>query len=108
MKTAVKWSAIGLPILVMAFLLAYQYVAEPDRTTRLEWKAANGGDVARYDIHCWNSAKQFTATFHVDNPNTTSYVIEELEPGTYQCAITAIDSEGHESALSNLVTKTVP
>ena len=108
MKIVTKWTAIGLPVLILAFLLSYQYVSEPDRSAKLEWSAAASEDVASYDIHCWNGANQFTATIHVENPEATSYVIDDLAPGTYQCAITAIDSEGHESALSNLVTKTVP
>jgi hypothetical protein len=97
-----------------AFFL-YSYVFVSDAPTRLAWvaptEAENGdrlNDLAGYDIHCWNAAMHYMTTIHVEKPSATSYVIDDLAPGTYQCAVAAIDASGHESALSNVVAKTIP
>ena len=84
----------------------------PSGPTTLTWTAPTEDennepliDLAGFNIHCWTD--QFTNSFHIDDPETTSYVIEDLAPGTYYCAVSAINADGLESVLSNLVTKTV-
>ena len=42
---------------------------------------------------------------HLDNPGLTSYVVENLEPGTYYFVATAINSAGIESPFSREVVK---
>ena len=115
MKNLRIWVAIGLPVTVLACLFLYNYAFVPDASTRLAWvaptEAENGDrldDLAGYDIHCWNAATHYMTTIHVEKPSATSYVIDDLVPGTYQCAVAAIDASGHESALSNVVAKTIP
>ncbi len=115
MKKLPKWISIGLPVLVLGFLVFYKTMLSPDGSTTLSWTAPTENennepltDLAGYNIHCWAGAGQFTITIHVDDPATTSHVIENLSPGTYYCAVSAVNKNGRESALSNMVAKTVP
>lgn len=110
-----KWSLILLPALILGYFAFDRIVLTPDGSTTLAWTApieTDGNepltDLAGYNIYCWAGAGQYTDTFHIDGPATTSYVIEELESGTYYCAISAINTDGIESVLSNVVAKTVP
>lgn len=64
-------------------------------------------DLAGYKIHCWNAAEQQTETIVLEDSEVTSYELDHLRPGTYQCALSAVNSDGSESALSNVVTRTV-
>ena len=43
----------------------------------------------------------------VNDSNQTSYVVSDLGPGTYYFTVTALDSNGNESAMSNEGSKTV-
>lgn len=64
-------------------------------------------DLAGYTVHCWNSEDRQTETIVVQDSEVTRYEIEHLWPGTYQCAVSAVKSDGSQSVLSNVVTKTV-
>jgi len=115
MKNVAKWVVVGVPVFVLAFLLTYNFLSDTDGSTRLSWTVPTeyeNGDpidyVAGYDLFCWNGANQDDKTIHVGDPAITSYVIDDIAPGTYQCAVAAIDSAGRRSALSNIVAKTVP
>jgi len=105
---------IGLPVLVLGFLVFYKTMLSPDGSTTLSWTAPTENennepltDLAGYNIHCWAEAGQYANTFYVDDPASTSIVIEELASGTYYCAISAVNEDGRESALSNVVAKIV-
>ena len=105
---------IGLPIVVVVSLVLYKTVLFPVGTARLSWTAPTENendesltDLAGYVIHCWAKAGQYTDTFHVDDPASTSFVIEGLASGTYYCAISAVNVDGRESVLSNVVAKIV-
>ena len=113
-KNLPKWSLFLLPALILSFFVFDEIVLTPDGSTTLSWTVpieTDGNepliDLAGYNIYCWAGAGNYTDTFHVDDPAITNYVIEELVPGTYYCAISAIDSDGVESVLSNIVAKTV-
>jgi len=115
LKKLPKWILIGLPIAVLVCFVLYKTALSPDGSTTLAWAAPTEDesgepltDLAGYNIYCWAGAGHYTDTFHVDGPATTSYLIEELEPGTYYCAISAVNADGVESVLSNVVAKTVP
>ena len=104
-----------LPALLLGYLAFDKLVLTPDGSTELSWTAPTEDensspldDLAGYDVHCWDGASQYTITIHVEDPATTKYVIDGLAPGTYLCAVAAIDADGRESALSNVVAKTVP
>lgn len=54
-----------------------------------------------YRIH-WgptNNPTEYSVT--INDPYATSYTLGGVAPGTYQLAVTAIDSDGLESAFSN-------
>ena len=109
-----KWALFGLPALVLGYF-GLQMVSTNDGFARLSWTAPTQTesdepltDLAGYNIHCWADAGRYTSTIHVDDPAITSYVIQELEPGTYLCSISAVNKNGEESVLSNVVAKTVP
>jgi hypothetical protein len=114
MTKLLKWTLIGLPILVLGSFILYKAVTIPDGSTRLAWTAPMENenneplnDLAGYKVHCWAAENQYTNTIEVDDPETTSYVIEGLDPGTYNCAVSAIDTDGTVSVLSNVVAKTI-
>jgi len=110
-----KWILIGLPLAFLAGLVFYKNVLMLDRSTTLVWTVPTENenseplaDLAGYKIYCWAAEKEITNTIEVNDPATTSYGLEELEPGTYNCAISAVNADGDVSALSNVVAKTIP
>jgi len=114
MNKLTKWILLGLPVVVVVCVVLYKTVLFPEGTARLSWTAPTENennepltDLAGYNIHCWAEGGQYANTFYVDDPETTRYVIEELAPGMYLCAISAVNTDGLQSALSNVVTKTV-
>jgi hypothetical protein len=115
MMTLPKWIVIGLPVVVLACIVVYTTVLSPDGATTLSWTPPTENensepltDLAGYKVHCWAAENRHAYTISVDDPETTRYVIEGLEPGTYNCAISAVKTDGSVSALSNVVAKTVP
>jgi hypothetical protein len=65
-------------------------------------------DLAGYRIYWGTTPGMYTDSVTLDNPGLTSYVVENLAPGTYEFVATSYDEEGVESAYSNLATKVVP
>ncbi len=116
-----KWKVIVLAALVLGYfafdkiVLSPQRQAESDGSVTLSWTALTENednspltDLAGYFIHYGTQAGQYSNTIYVDDPKTTSYKFKILSPGTYYFAITAINFDGSESALSNMIAKTVP
>jgi hypothetical protein len=64
-------------------------------------------NLAGYRIVYGVSASQLTQTIQVTNAGMSSYVVENLAPGTYYFAIRAYTASGAESAESNVVAKIV-
>jgi hypothetical protein len=64
-------------------------------------------NLAGYRIVYGISAAQLTQTIQVGNAGLSSYVVENLAPGTYYFAVRAYTSTGAESANSNVVAKVV-
>lgn len=64
-------------------------------------------NLAGYRIVYGKSAAQLTQTIQVANAGTSSYVVDNLAPGTYYFAVRAYTSKGAESADSNVVAKVV-
>ena len=64
-------------------------------------------DLAAYRIHWSRDGGSFSDSVRIDNPGVTRYVVEDLTPGTYEFAATAISSAEVESRLSNTVTRVV-
>lgn len=63
--------------------------------------------LAGYRIAYGTSAATLTQTIQLANAGMSSYVVENLSPGTYYFAVRAYTSGGAESANSNVVSKIV-
>jgi hypothetical protein len=63
-------------------------------------------DLTGYHIYCGSSATQLNSQISV-NSATTSYLVSNLEAGTWYFAVTAYNSAGFESAPSNTVSKLI-
>lgn len=65
-------------------------------------------DLARYRIHWGTTAGSYPNKIRIDNPGISSYVIDNLAPGTYFIVATSINAAGVESRYSNAITRAVP
>jgi hypothetical protein len=63
-------------------------------------------DLAAYRIHVGTISRSYHQQVDVSDPAATRHFLE-LQPGEYYIAMTALDAEGNESALSNEVRKVV-
>jgi len=111
-----NWGALFLLALVLAagFAIYMQTLFVPKGSTALSWTPPveteadqSLANLAGYNIHCWGGAGRHTNTIRIKDPLITRYVVDGLSPGRYQCAVTAFTEDGLESALSNVVAKTV-
>ncbi len=111
-----KWGAPLLLALLLAAGYAFytQFLMLPQGATALSWTppVATEADqpltnLAGYNIHCWGDSGRYSNTIRIDDPSITRYVVEGLSPGSYQCAVSAFTEDGFESALSNVVTRSV-
>lgn len=91
-----------------------QVVAAQPRSATLSWTAPTQNtdgssltNLAGYRIHYGTSANVLSQTIQVSNAGLTTYVIENLSPGTYYFAVKAYSSTGTESETSNVVSKTI-
>ena len=64
-------------------------------------------DLAGYHIYYGTSAGAWTSTVTILSATETSYVVSGLASGTYYFAIVAFNSEGIDSADSNVGSKTI-
>ena len=64
-------------------------------------------NLAGYDIHYGTQSGDYTQSIAVDNPGLATYVVDNLTPGTYYFAVTAVNSAGTESPVSSEVALTV-
>jgi predicted phage tail protein len=64
-------------------------------------------NLAGYTISYGSSASQLTTNVKVATTGVTSYVIENLPAGTYYFGVTAYNSAGQTSQVSNVVSKTL-
>ena len=64
-------------------------------------------NLAGYRIVYGASATRLTQTIQVANAGLSSYVVENLAPGTYYFAVRAYASSGAESSDSNVVREVV-
>ncbi len=83
-------------------------------TATLSWVAptlnTNGTkltDLAGYHIYYGTIATQLNQEIILNSGSVTTYVINGLTAGTYYFAISAVSSEGTESVLSNIASKTI-
>ena len=64
-------------------------------------------DLAGYNLHYGTTSQSYTGIISINNPLATQYVVSTLPPGNYYFAISAYDSAGSESSLSNEVSGTI-
>jgi len=64
-------------------------------------------DLAGYRIYWGTTPGVYPNSVTLNNPGLTSYVVDNLVPGTYQFVATSFNSAGTESAYSNPATRTV-
>ena len=86
-------SVVSLPsfaIVVKAFTLAWQPPTENEDGTPLT-------DLAGYRIYYGTSSGKYSEEVLLDSPGLTSYVIDNLAPGTYFLVMTSINSRDIES-----------
>jgi hypothetical protein len=64
-------------------------------------------NLAGYRIYYGTAPGNYPNQIVIDNPGLSTYVIEDLSPGTYYFVSTAVNSQGVESDYSNMAEKTV-
>jgi hypothetical protein len=64
-------------------------------------------DLVGYDIRYGQSAANLDQAISVSNPSINTYVVGNLSSGTWYFAISAVNSQGVRSALSNVASKTI-
>jgi hypothetical protein len=81
-------------------------------STTLSWTAPTQNedgtaltDLAGYTIYWGRTPGVYTNSVTIDNPGVTTYVVENLTPGTYEFVATAFNQSGIESNYSNPATK---
>ena len=80
----------------------------------LSWEAptANSNDspltdLAGYRIYYGSSPEQLSHTVEIKTIGLQTYVLDDLEPGTWYFAVRALAANGSESKLSDIVAKTI-
>ncbi|HZT02721.1 MAG TPA: fibronectin type III domain-containing protein [Steroidobacteraceae bacterium] len=74
-------------------------------TTNSDGSAITG--LAGYHIHYGTTAASLTNTVDITNPATLTYVVANLQAGTWYFAVTAYTNTGIESSQSNVGKKTI-
>ena len=65
-------------------------------------------DLAGYRLYWGTEPGNYPNTVTIDNPSVTTYVVENLAPGTYEFVATAYNEAGVESRFSGTATRTIP
>ena len=65
-------------------------------------------NLSGYRIYWGTTPGNYPNSVTIDNPGLSSYVVENLIPGTYVFVATSINASGMESVHSNSATKVVP
>ncbi len=64
-------------------------------------------DLAGFHVHYGTSASALTQSIEVSGATSTTYVVHGLSAGTYYFAVSAYNSLGIDSALSNIASNTL-
>jgi hypothetical protein len=97
-----------------AFSVAVQALATGSATLSWSPPTANTDgsallDLAGYKVYWGTASHSYSNSVQIDNPGLSSYVVEGLAASsTYYFAVTAVNSLGVESTLSNEASKTLP
>lgn len=95
-----------------AFTITVQQVATGSAT--LSWSAPTQRtdgtpltDLAGYKIHFGTTSGSYPNQVVINNAGITTYVVENLSPGTYYFSISSFDATGAESRYSNPASTTI-
>jgi hypothetical protein len=102
-KTSTSLSAFSIAVVDVSSGAATLSWAPPTQNT----DGTTLTNLAGYRIHYGTSSSTLSQTVQIANPGATSYMIENLSPGTYYFAVKAFTSSGTESAISNLASKSI-
>ena len=93
----------GFSFLLGCVFLAICHLAFPAAVfaanVRTSWSSNTESDLAGYKLYYGVGSRNYGSSLNVGN--VTSYVVTGLSAGTYYFAVTAYDSSGNESGLSN-------
>lgn len=64
-------------------------------------------DLAGFRVYWGKAEDSYAHSVQIDNPGVTTYVIDGLTPDLWYFAMTALDSSGVESGVSNQVSKLI-
>jgi hypothetical protein len=64
-------------------------------------------NLSGYRVYWGTSQSNLTNSVTVNNPGLASYVVDQLTPATWHFALTAVNSSGVESSMSNVASKQV-
>ncbi len=102
-------SVIQLP----AFTITVSAAVASNSSVSLAWVAptqnSDGSalvDLKGYTIHYGSTSQAYTGSISVANPTVTTYLVNSLPAGKYYFAVTAFNSAGLESLLSDEVSAT--
>lgn len=76
-------------------------------TTRTDGASLDLSEIGGYVVYLGTSSSNMSKQVELSDSSATSYVIEDLDLGTYFVAITAYDMDGNVSSYSNIVEKIV-
>jgi hypothetical protein len=65
-------------------------------------------DLRGYKVYWGTTPGNYPSSVTLNNAGLTSYVVQNLVPGTYYFVVTAVNSVGAESSFSNSASKTIP
>jgi Fibronectin type III domain len=84
------------------------------RTATLSWEAPTTNtdgtpltDLAGYRIYYGSSPQELSHSVQINTVGLQTYVIDDLEPGTWYFAVRAVAADGSESPLSDVAAKTI-
>lgn len=83
-------------------------------STTLSWSAPTQNedgsmlmDLRGFVIHYGKTSGTYSNQIRIDNPTVTTYVVDNLSPGTYFFTATAFNASGVESRLAGEISKTL-
>ena len=89
-------------------------VGQGTQAATLSWEAptanTNGTaltDLVGYRIYYGSSPEELKQSVQIGTVGLQTYVIDNLDPGTWYFAVMALASNGAESTLSNVVSKSI-
>ncbi len=88
--------------------------AGPTNVAKLSWTPPTENtdgtpllDLSGHKIYIRPAEGSYTELIDLSNPALTTYVVDNLAPGTYFFVITAYNSAGRDSEASSVVSKTI-